>query len=370
MAQKPLSHSDIQDTISRLKTAGGNVRAAACQWGRENDRPSATFESRAKATRLAGYWGRNENGSVWFLDTGGPVARTAAVPTASELPDDDEPVEAIIDMMVRRYEKRKAHHSAKRWRRFDVPTDGPYGLMVFGDPHIDDDGCDWPLLKRHCALAASTPALYAVNIGDTTNNWSGRLARLYAEQETGRTTARKLVKWLLNDSGVPWWLWILGNHDTWPGPTGADTLDRFKPHSVTMEDWGAKVTLVSPNGAEFRVHASHDFSGHSQWNPLHGPMKEARWGDQAHLYVAGHKHNWSLFAGEHEHKGSLFWLARAKGYKALDSYADRLGFGSQAHGASILAVVDPGAVGTPSHVSCFADPEEGVEFLDFKRRRA
>ena len=131
---------------------------------------------------------------------------------------------------------------------------------------------------------------------------------------------------------------------------------------------GAKVTLVSPDGTEFRVHASHDFAGHSQWNPLHGPMKEALWGDHAHLYVAGHKHNWALFNGEHNHRGNIFWLGRARGYKVIDHYADLHGFGSQNHGHSIMAVVDPSQANGPAHVQCFADPFEGVEYLKFKRR--
>jgi hypothetical protein len=194
------------------------------------------------------------------------------------------------------------------------------------------------------------------------------LARLWAEQDTSSATARKLVKWFLNDSGVPWWLWLQGNHDLWPGPVGGETLERFKPQSVTLEDWGAKVTLVSPCKSEFRLHVAHDFAGHSMWNPLHGPQKAALMGDQAHLYAAGHKHNWALFNCEHEHKRTLYWLARARGYKTLDHYGEVLGFGSQQHGHSIVAVIDPGAVG-PSHLMCFADPFEGADYLAHKRRK-
>jgi hypothetical protein len=87
------------------------------------------------------------------------------------------------------------------------------------------------------------------------------------------------------------------------------------------------------------------------------------------MYVAGHKHNWSLFNNEHEHRNEVYWLARARGYKTIDSYGDNLGYGSQNHGHSIVAVIDPEARGT-GHVSCFADPYEGAEYLAWKRKKA
>ena len=128
---------------------------------------------------------------------------TTSVPSAPDLPDDDVPIEDVIALQLRRFEKALEHQKAKRWRQFDVPINGPYALMFFGDPHVDDNGCHWPLLKKHCELARDTEGLYAINIGDTTNNWVGRLAKLWANQDTSSRTARKMAKWLLHDSGVP-----------------------------------------------------------------------------------------------------------------------------------------------------------------------
>lgn len=351
--------------VQLIHKHNGNVSAACREGAPIAGISEKGFESRCKAARRMGLWSRE---SIAEAKLKAANALLGAVPLAEPLPDDDIDTGELIEQMVKRFKKRKEHRDAKLWRRFTVPVSGPYAVMFFGDPHIDDNGCDWPMLQAHCELARTTEALFCANIGDTTNNWMGRLARLWSDQDTSAATARKLVKWFLNDSGVPWWLWIMGNHDSWPGPVGTETLERFKPQTVAMEEWGAKVTLVSPDGTEFRVHASHDFAGHSQWNPLHGPMKEAMWGDHAHLYVAGHKHNWALFNGEHNHRGNIFWLGRARGYKVIDHYADLHGFGSQNHGHSILAVVDPSQANGPAHVQCFADPFEGVEYLKFKRR--
>lgn len=105
------------------------------------------------------------------------------LPTGERLPPKQIPTADIIAHRKRQFEQRRAYHAAKRWRRFTVPTRGPYALMFFGDPHLDDDGCNITLFEQHAELAAETEHLYAINIGDTTNNWAGRLAKLWANQD-------------------------------------------------------------------------------------------------------------------------------------------------------------------------------------------
>lgn len=331
----------LLEAVETLQRHNGNKSAAAAELGV----PRPTLQSRLKRAEQHGF----------------------SVPRATPLPPDDIETDDIIGMMTRRFQARYDHAQALRWRRFTVPTDGPYALMLFGDPHVDDDGCNWPLLREHCQLAASTKHLYAVSIGDVSNNWVGRLAKLYAEQETSATTARKLIKWLLVDSGVPWWLWIHGNHDAWA--SGIPIIEGMNVNHVVMQDWEAKVTLVGPGGHEVRLWAAHNFPGKSQWNKLHGPQKAAQMKDWAHMYVAGHHHTWALHHEEHEDRNFVYWLARLRGYKFIDSYGEHLGYGSQRYGASIVAVVDPTGDKLTA-VTCFADPREGVDFLNWKRKRA
>ena len=64
----------------------------------------------------------------------------------------------------------------------------------------------------------------------------------------------------------------------------------------------------------------------------------------------------------------VYWAVRARGYKFIDDYANRLGFADQEYGASILTVFDPYAEG-PGSMQCFADIEEGGEYLTWKRER-
>ena len=108
---------------------------------------------------------------------------------APELPDDDIPLDALVGQMCERFEKRNTAYTAKKWMPFKMKSNDPIGICWFGDPHVDDNGCNWPLLRKDCEIVASTPGMYGANIGDSHNNWVGRLGALYANQDTSKDTA-------------------------------------------------------------------------------------------------------------------------------------------------------------------------------------
>lgn len=283
-----------------------------------------------------------------------------------ELPPSSPPVEELIDRMTADFERRHHAEKARNWFAVKVKMRGPVGIAWLGDPHVDDNGCNWPLLRRHLDVIATTPGMFAANIGDSENNWAGRLAHLYAHQDTSRHSAKQLVEWLFSRSGVQWLILLLGNHDVWGN--NSDVLSRLSTGGAPVSDWSAKFRLVFPNGREARIWAAHDFAGHSMWNPLHGAQKTAKFTGQADLYICGHKHSWSMFQTEDEHRGDVYWLARARGYKFIDDYAHKLGFGSQAHGSAIVSVFDPEAEG-PGFLQCFADVETAAEYLTWLRAK-
>jgi len=289
------------------------------------------------------------------------LSPTVELPT---FPDEDIPVEDIIDTMSRRFEKRAASYKAHTWFPVKFKTDDPIAVLWVGDPHVDDNGCNWPVLQRHAELCRETGGLYAVNIGDTTNNWSGRLARLYAEQDSSISTARKLAEWLMLDSGIHWLVWLIGNHDAWGD--GAEVLAQMAKRGtkkLVCHDWEARFCLTFPNGWAPRIFAAHDFKGHSQWNPLHGPMKAGQMGPEAEVYVCGHRHNWAAFIYENANRSREQHFIRVRGYKFLDDYARRLGIIEQESGCSILTVFDP----SRESMTTFSDVERGVEFLNVLR---
>jgi hypothetical protein len=95
------------------------------------------------------------------------------------LPEDDIPIDEVIDHLHSRFKKRKANRDAKKWIPIEMKSDEPIGLLWMGDPHIDDNYCDWDNLREHLRIINEYDGVYGCNLGDYQNNWVGRLGRLY-----------------------------------------------------------------------------------------------------------------------------------------------------------------------------------------------
>lgn len=280
--------------------------------------------------------------------------------TIPKLPKPHMPIDKLLDQRSEMFRRKQDWRRAVDWFNISVHDDLPLGVLWFGDPHIDSDECNIDLLREHVSYCVTTPGLYGANIGDTTNNWVGRLMRLFATQEASQSTARQLAEWFLSGSGVTWLAWIMGNHDEWND--GADILRRMNIHGkVPMLDWEAKFQIAFKGGTVCRVHAAHDFPGSSIYNPLHGPTKAARFGGQADLYVCGHKHN-PAYSWMPTENGRCPVLVRARGYKWHDSHAVTNGFPQYPMGAAMLTIIDPTA-SDAGRVSVFPDVAQGVKVL-------
>lgn len=285
----------------------------------------------------------------------------------ADIPDSDLTAEQILDHMSARFEQRQAHHAAVKWMPVKLRTDDPVAVVWFGDPHLGANGCNVPLLRRDVNLVASTPGAYGANLGDTADNWTGRLIRLYADNDVSRATERRLAQWFLQDSGIRWLVWLEGNHDLFE-PAFTTFLRSINTTQVPMLEWRARFRIVFPNGVEVPVDAAHDHSGHSMWNELHGQTRAAVMDEHADLYIAGHKHTWAL-AHRELAAGRVVWLARARGYKYIDDHSVRGGYVQQNHGASIVQVIDPQDPNPVTRQVLFADVERGLEYLKFLRAK-
>ena len=204
--------------------------------------------------------------------------------------------------------------------------------------------------------------MLACNIGDTTNNWVGRLIKKYGDQSTTRTEGWELANWFLNKAGVPWLFWLLGNHDNWND--GPEILNRMNRNNVPIRDWQATLTFQFPNGWNPRVMAAHYFKGKSGYHPIQGGLKKAG-RNLANLYIDGHTHEWACFESESEDTHERYWIAKARGYKFMDEYALHSGFGCQMLGSSILSIFQP----ETQSIRCFSNVEEGVDYLQWLRSK-
>jgi len=277
----------------------------------------------------------------------------------NELP----PVELLIEERKRKFQFKQQLHEDRKIITIPIKEQGPIGIIHFGDPHVDDDGTDIAALERHTGLVASTEGLYGANLGDTTNCWTGRLARLYSQQSTSAAEAWQLAEWFLRR--IEWLYVIGGNHDLWAG-AGDPMKWILNTQSDVMKSSEMRIKLAFPNKREVRINAHHDYKGTSQWNPAHGSMKAAQMGFRDHILINGHKHTSGYGVVKCPSTGVISHCIQVGSYKIYDRFAEEKGFRDQHISPSVVTIIDPEA-SEAGLVTVFHEVDEAVDFLKWKR---
>jgi hypothetical protein len=347
MGAPSLSAADVDAIFRALEQFNDNQTHAANALGI----PRKTFANRLNRAKAL----RSQSQSRPFV--------------APVLPSSKLPLADLIKKRIAESERVIEADDATHLIRIQLNTPGPVGLMVFGDPHVDNSGCNFKLLHDHLAIAAKRPEyVFAGNIGDITDNWVGRLQRLYAESGTTVSDAWRLAEWMLRGAGVNWLFLVRGNHDAWSGPS--DPLDWIMRGSEGVDQpHGVRLALDHPNGVETRINARHNFKGNSQFNPLHGLAREQLFGHRDHIVVAGHLHM-GADAGDVMPCGTVTQLVRTSGYKVVDDYAKQGQFRARKIHPSAMVIIDPSKPDNcRSRVWCAPTVEEGADYLDWLRSR-
>lgn len=284
---------------------------------------------------------------------------------ADEIPSDDRSPEEIIECKLKKFALRQAREDAVNPLHIRIKIDGPIGIAHFGDPHIDDDGCNIALLQEHIAIVKQTEGMFAANLGDMTNNWVGRLARLYAGQTTTAKEGWAMAKWLVNE--LPWLYIIGGNHDLWSGASDPVQWMASLARTVYYPSQ-IRVALQFPNGREVRINARHDFKGHSQWNAAHGPGKAAKMGGDDHIFVCGHKHTMGYNINKPPTSTRVMHSIQVGSYKMVDDYARDGGFPNDNITPCAVTIIDPYASDETELVQLYLSPAKAARHLTWERQ--
>lgn len=295
-------------------------------------------------------------------------------------PGSEAEMDDLVSRMADRFDRTKAKHEYMACVDVSITLDGPVGILWHGDPHIDDDGTDIRTLYRHAELCRETEGLYAANLGDTTNNWIGRLARLYGSQETSEATAAALANhWLhkydMRDAEgaltgkTKWLLMISGNHDVWHGDSRDMVAWIARQVGTLHQSSEARIALNFPNGERVTINARHDFTGHSMWNPAHGVGRAVQQGNWDDINICGHRHVSGYMILKSPNDGKICHAIQVASYKLYDRYAREKGFRDQSVSPAVVTVIDPYADAPTGRVTVFHDVEAGVEYLKFARAR-
>lgn len=346
MAATALSETVMRETLAFMQDAGDCMAHAA----RAAGIPVETFRNRYLRARA---WKEKTKPD---LDYEPP-----------QLPSEAPSAEELIARRTQDFNRKNRAEEARLLINIKVKINGPFGIVHMGDPHLDDDGTDLPLLTEHVRIIKETPGLMAGNVGDITNNWVGRLARLYGSQGTSAQEAWVLAEWLF--AQIPWLYVVGGNHDVWSGP--GDPLKWVAKFHGTMYEWhGARLNLICPNGREVRVNARHDFAGHSMWNVTHGPAKAVQMGWRDHILTCGHKHVAGYQMLKDPATGLVSHAIRVGTYKKWDNYAKAHGLPNQNIFPSAVTIIDPDRPDDdPTFVHVIPDVAEAASYLQYKRSR-
>lgn len=334
MAARPVPHDEIHRCLTAVK-AHGSVTEAAKALG-------------ISRTTLQARVGRKTDELVVPAPESGEVS-----------------VEDILAYKRKVFSQKKRAAVQGAVLKVPIRGDEPWAIWHFGDPHLDDDGCDIDTLERHIEIVLSTPRLWCANVGDTTNNWVGRLARLYAHQVTTDSQAWKLAEWFIGKLRGRWSYIVGGNHDSWSG--ASDPLIWIsKQANAVYQSSEVIAQLAWAKDRHIEVNCRHDFAGHSQWNPAHGPTKALLLGLRSHIAIAGHKHSSGYGVIKSPDTGRTCHAVRVASYKYFDRYARDHGFRDQTLSPGCMTVVNTHLPDDhPDLVKVFWDCAEGARYLRF-----
>ncbi len=285
-----------------------------------------------------------------------------------KLPSGKIDIRELIDRRKAGFARRDEFAQARKLIPIKIKSNLPIGITLIGDPHVDDDGTDLAALERDIQVIKSTDGLYAACIGDVQNNWVGRLARLYAYQETTAGQSWQLVEWFVEELAGHWLFMVQGNHDHWSG--SGDPLRWIqKQAGVDLTgDHTVRLALRFPNGSEIRVAARHDWPGQSMWNPSHGQLRAASLTHHDHIIVSGHKHTGGYQMIRVPASGLLAHCIQLGSYKRHDDYADALGCPDRLISPSATVIIDPTATDLGA-VRVEHDTEAAADYLTWLRQR-
>jgi hypothetical protein len=287
---------------------------------------------------------------------------------STEQPVDEIDIDELVTRRKGQFSRKKRLDDAGKQIKVRVAFPGPIGILHLGDPHVDDDGTDIAALEQHTDIVRETDGMFIANVGDTTNNWVGRLGMLYANQSTTAREAWALAEWLFKRMGDKCLYIVGGNHDAWSG--SGDPLRwiaRDATAAAISKSSEVRIRLQFPVGRDVTINARHDFKGHSLYNPAHGAMKALLQGIRDDIAICGHKHTSGYGVVKNVDNGNVGHAIQVASYKLIDDYAKTGGFRDQHISPCAVTVIDPTADDPADVVQLFWNPERAAKYLRMLR---
>lgn len=296
-------------------------------------------------------------------------AYEAGIVNDEEMRGSNVPVAAKYDeALLRKRERFELKRAKGTWRK---PTlihvaPGPFMLKVFGDPHLDADGCNIDLFQSEWMKMDAPNRVYGLCVGDWFNNWIQALSHLW-KHEGDPSDAWTIFEYLMEERGDALLASCSGNHDDW-------TRAPYDPIELIMRQHGVRyrmgaITLALYDGDNtVTVAMRHKWRGNSMYSPAHGILRGAINGWNDDIMIGGHTHQSEVRHYVDAKDGHHSLLVQIESFKQYDDYVDVHGFMGPSVAPVYNVVVDPGKPKThPDRTKGFWDHDEAVAYLETVR---
>lgn len=214
--------------------------------------------------------GINRQSMQWTINT---AAERGLVKSDEMRPANTPNATEFTGAMERKRQRFSQKKAKGNWRK---PTlvhvaPGPFILKVFGDPHLDSDGCDIDLFANEWGKMDETAGVYGLCVGDWFNNWVRSLSHLW-RNEGDPSDAWVIFSHLMEENGGALLAACSGNHDDW-------THAPYDPIELMMRQYGVRyrmgaISLAVYNGNEtYTVAMRHKWRGNSMYSAAHGLLR-------------------------------------------------------------------------------------------------
>ena len=271
----------------------------------------------------------------------------AAVPVIENALAELEEIDEEAEWQRAVVEYRKQAERLRRSRAGRLAFDyGAVCLVFMADTHLGGTGVDVESIDRDIDLILATPGAYIVAVGDLLDNFIiGKLLALQMDTPFTVDAQWALVRRMLRRMAPRLVASVGGNHDNWTRLLSGvdyfrDVHEQIIGRHILYGRHELRVT-VQVGDATFPIKVRHKWRGFSQYNPTHGPEKDAKFnggypwrvGVAAHTHVGG-------YVREFNRGGQTALAVQCGTYKRIDEYAEANDFPEPNDAAAVAVVFD------------------------------
>lgn len=241
----------------------------------------------------------------------------------------------------------------------------PFRLKIFGDPHLDDDGCDFDLFERHWLEMNAEQGVYGICVGDWFNNWLRALGHLWKEHSTAPSDSWLLLEGLMEERGDALLAACSGNHDDWSHGPIDPVAYLMRQHGVAYRKGAIRLELRPGNHTPLTIAMRHKWRGASMYSAAHGIRRavEKGWADD--IAIGGHIHQDESRHYIHPDTGKITTICQVSAFKAYDDHVDVQGYQGPRISPVWDLVIDPACEeNDPDKVKVFWDSARAQKYLE------